>query len=410
MKSSAVELLGKGEVPVVIMAGSRSEYLRQQLESLDALGHAQLVIISFNRPVLENSRSATLTKSFEAASLMRHLVIWPIWIRPSVVREGMNRHLKTVWMETMVGVWEVLRGYEGDAVFLEDDLVVSPDFFAAMSAASKIKQSSNMAVFAMGGWAGENTGLKRSPEEFIRKTWSAFPTMGYGFNRSLWRQISAVKEEITNSSGYDCLPEQVYCMHDLNDWSFAVSHSLRLRYDHTHEPGLKSFQVFKEIQLIQPLGSRVWHIGANSSIAEDATQKSGWTVSARPPWAGYLNFSRQQLTYSLRPGRFDYDGQECPAGGERSLGTSSVPCDLQQAIAYCAARPPQYESTDIRSACEDSCLQRLLACSSDPVVSKMMGVQVGTAKQMEAACSGSTNGALRYYRPGCRSWAIQEWL
>ena len=81
IKSPAVELLRKGEVPVVIMAGSRSEYLQQQLESLDALGHAQLVIVSFNRPVLKNSRSAKLTKSFEAASLMRHLVIWPIWVR-----------------------------------------------------------------------------------------------------------------------------------------------------------------------------------------------------------------------------------------------------------------------------------------------------------------------------------------
>eukprot|EP01043_Picozoa_sp_COSAG02_P109927 COSAG02_NODE_46037_length_352_cov_0.802372_1_plen_117_part_11 len=117
-------------------------------------------------------------------------------------------------MDTMTKVWEILRGYDGDAVFLEDDLLVSPDFFAAVGAASKIKQANDMAVFAMGGWSGQNIGSDGSLHNtrmFMRKTWSAFPTMGYGFNRSLWHRISEVRDEITKSTGLDCLPKQHFC-------------------------------------------------------------------------------------------------------------------------------------------------------------------------------------------------------
>ena len=37
--------------------------------------------------------------------------------------------MKHVWMETMKAVWDLLEGYDGDVCFLEDDLVVAPDFF-----------------------------------------------------------------------------------------------------------------------------------------------------------------------------------------------------------------------------------------------------------------------------------------
>ena len=77
----------------------------------------------------------------------------------------------------MAKAFSVLRGYDGDAVFLEDDLRVSPDFFSALEAASQIKQANDVAVFAMGGWAGQNIGSVHHPERFVLKTWSAFPVV-----------------------------------------------------------------------------------------------------------------------------------------------------------------------------------------------------------------------------------------
>ena len=68
-------------------------------------------------------------------------------------------------------------------VFLEDDLVVAPDFYASIAAASRFKRAANAPVFAMGGWAGINTKMP-DPHHFILKTWSAVPTMGYGFVRT----------------------------------------------------------------------------------------------------------------------------------------------------------------------------------------------------------------------------------
>ena len=406
---SAPSLLNKSDIPVVIMAGARSGYLRRQLQSLDDQGRARLVIVSFNRPKLSESHPTELTKSFEAAATMKHILIWPIWIQSRAASTSLNRHVKMVWIDTMIKVWETLHGYNGDAVFLEDDLLVSPDFFAAVGAASEIKQTNDLAVFSMGGWAGQNIGSDPSlhnPRQFMRKTWSAFPTMGYGFNRSLWHRISEVRDEITNSTGLDCLPLQKFCAHNLDDWSFAVSRSLRLSYNRTHDPYLRNFEVFKEVQLVQPPVSRVWHIGANSSIAEDDTQKVGWKVSELPPWVGLVNRSKRKLTYSLAQGNFDYDGKECLARGETS---TTPPCMLQEALLYCQAKPPNVRTgADAWEVCEDTCVAKLLACSSTPVVAERLGLKVSTVRDMATLCFAPSKGIL-YFRSGCRSWAIREY-
>lgn len=396
---SASRLLKKNDIPVVIMAGSRSEYLLQVLQQLDDLGRAQLVIVSYNRPKISESHPIELTKSFEVAGTMKNLIVWPIWSSQNLLTDAhgsMNRYVKVVWMETMAKVWETLHGYDGDVIFLEDDLLVSPDFFTAVDAASEVKQSSNTAVFALGGWAGQNAGsASRRPEQFMRKTWSAFPTMGYGFNRSLWRRISTARGEIINSSGLDCAQQQNYCAHNLDDWSFAVSRSLRLRYGRTKDPYLRNFQTFKEVQLVQPPVSRVWHIGKDSSIAEDVSQKSGWDVSSVPPWVGYVNHSNHSITHTLLPGYFDYDGEECRI--------QSVPCDLRQAILQCQTKPSGLkDSTSTLTICDDDCVGRLLACSSDPKVAKIIGLPTSTVQYVADRCSGRLS-----LRAGCRSWTIQ---
>ena len=160
------------------MAGTRSEYLLQLLRGLDG-ERSRLVIVSFNRPegykLHDNATLPTLTKSFEAAGSMGNLKIWPMWVRAKDGRgaAGGNHYMKTVFVETMARTWDLLRGYDGDAAFLEDDLRVSPDFFSALKAASQIKRANDVGVFAMGGWAGQNTGSFHHPEaqHFVLKTW-----------------------------------------------------------------------------------------------------------------------------------------------------------------------------------------------------------------------------------------------
>ena len=49
-----------------------------------------------------------------------------------------NAYMKRVWVKTMTQAWALLPDYDGDMVFLEDDLRVAPDFFSAVAAASRI--------------------------------------------------------------------------------------------------------------------------------------------------------------------------------------------------------------------------------------------------------------------------------
>ena len=43
----------------------------------------------------------------------------------------------------IAGVWSLLEPYDGDVLFLEDDLLVSPDFYQVLAEASRLKQSPN---------------------------------------------------------------------------------------------------------------------------------------------------------------------------------------------------------------------------------------------------------------------------
>jgi len=179
-------------------------------------------------------------------------------------------------------------------VFLEDDLVVAPDFYASIAAASRFKRAANAPVFAMGGWAGIST-VEPRPQSFLHKTWVAFPTMGYGFNRTLWEELRPVSSQIAESTGVGDKKHTT-----LEDWSFAASSSLRQRFNATRSAVLRGFRVPAEVRLIQPTVSRVWHIGHNSSIAQDESQKQGWCVPQKPlrkpPLVSFLSSRRSLMS------------------------------------------------------------------------------------------------------------------
>ena len=58
-----------------------------------------------------------------------------------------------------------------------------------------------------------------------------------GFNRSLWDRIAPLADEIANSTGLDCLPGAKFCVHSLEDWSFAVSRENTSNLPTTYLPG-----------------------------------------------------------------------------------------------------------------------------------------------------------------------------
>ena len=75
-------------------------------------------------------------------------------------------------------MWDILKPYDGDVAFIEDDLVVSLDFYRALAETLRFKQLKGANVFAMGGWGGENL-MHATPELFSSNCYRGFPTMGY---------------------------------------------------------------------------------------------------------------------------------------------------------------------------------------------------------------------------------------
>jgi hypothetical protein len=139
---------------------------------------------------------------------------------------GVDKHLKLHWIWSMVQVFNHLlpNKYNGDVLFLEDDVLVSPDIFNVVLWSSLYRQSGHSIVVdgrkkkylpivtALSGWNGEHL-YQPYPFHFRTIKGRAFPTLGYAFNRSLFKQINEIKEMIIGLTD--------------NDWTTAVSISLQ---------------------------------------------------------------------------------------------------------------------------------------------------------------------------------------
>ena len=101
---------GPHDIPIVIMAGYRAEYLRQVLQSLDVA--PRLVIVSFNTP--PTSPRHSLAESFQVARQVKHLRIRPLHVELECGECGVrgNAYVKRVWVETVRRVFGLLDGYD----------------------------------------------------------------------------------------------------------------------------------------------------------------------------------------------------------------------------------------------------------------------------------------------------------
>ena len=179
--------------------------------------------------------------------------------------------LKHLWYAAMHFVWGSLALYDGDVVFLEDDVVPSPDFFHALDFATTTKNAHHLfQIVAMGGWGGENQ-VAADARTFTMKASSSFPTMGYAFDRMLWREIAGVEREV--------LQDAVH-----TDWAESLGKALCTRAIARLFPlELASFHQLGHIKIIQPTLSRVWHIGTQSQVGS-VHQTGGYRWPDRAPW------------------------------------------------------------------------------------------------------------------------------
>ena len=291
--SSASGYHGELGVPVVVFAGVRHQYLAETMRSLDT--SRRMCIVSFN-----SREEGQLQDSLAVLATVRNLEVRTLRVQPAAYGLTGHAYMKLVWLETVRAAFRAVRPYEGDVVFLEDDLQVAPDFWPVLDGAARFKRLGSVtAVFAMGGWGGHNL-VSADPQTFVLKTSRAFPTMGYGFNRSLAREIEAVSVEIRGEQRFP-------------DWSDAACHWLRLRYERTNRSELRSFASPRAMELVQPTLSRVWHIGQRSSIGEDGD----WEVAHNPPWQGR---SLSNFSWTMKPGLHDYHGVFCPPGSKCKEG------------------------------------------------------------------------------------------
>lgn len=303
-KNSMNETQIFSKIPIVVFAGHRSHHLADLLKSLDV--DRRLCIVSFNAAPSKShaGRPESLRSSYDASRHVNFLHIKRIRVQPPSTARHATRfahaYMKRVWVETMQRVWKLLEPYNGDVIFLEDDLLVSPDFFQTLDKVSRVKRSANgTAAFAMGGWGGENM-LNAEPAGILRRASTAFPTMGYGFNRSLWQRIEENLERVLRG------------MPNFQDWSDAVGRALTEEYARTNDSTLASFAIKYETDVIQPTLSRVWHVGRKSSIGIDGDRE----VSQDAPWSqwAHLLASGVKLNYTLKKGRYNPYGRLCKPG------------------------------------------------------------------------------------------------
>jgi hypothetical protein len=237
--------------PIVIFAGTRTHFLGRLIRAISQnqtfTGKRDCVFAVDSLEVADFISDAIVTACESTRTIFPKTA-------PQQSFESKEIRLKHHWFNVMHNVWDLLSDYDGDIVFLEDDILISPDFFTALDAAVRFKKQSNgiAQVLAMGGWGGEHQ-IDSDPSTFTLKLSHAFPTMGYAFNRLLWNQIQKIEDAAKND---DSLP----------DWSMCIAKHLWQRAVEKDFPlELVGFHQRNGIKVIQPTVSRVWHMGAFES-------------------------------------------------------------------------------------------------------------------------------------------------
>ena len=191
-----------------------------------------------------------------------------------------SMHLKSHWVWGLSQIFEIiLDRYDGDVLILEDDVLVSPDVFHVVDYASAYRRSGYgdaPVVTALGGWNGEHL-FAPHPHHLRTIQGRAFPTLGYAFNRTLFRKIKIAMPRILHPSAK-------------GDWTGAVSNALEAQAIWQADNAFTRFQERQKHKRQKHRGNNSINnssssVDNNSSIDNNSisisNRKKIWTKDAR---------------------------------------------------------------------------------------------------------------------------------
>ena len=172
------------------------------------------------------------------------------------------------------------QSFSGDVLFIEDDVVVAPDFMEVMWYALRVKNSIANVHFSTLQGVGEENLVDHRPDAFVVSQVPVVQSIGYAFNSSTWEYIKTFEED---ALGYA-----------ERDWPLYLG--LMLLYN-------RNTTVFR---IASPTISRIWHVGDNDlGSSSDLNGNSSYKPEQLPPWKRareqrYLNRHKAEILAGVR--------------------------------------------------------------------------------------------------------------
>ncbi|RDD39485.1 hypothetical protein TrispH2_008763 [Trichoplax sp. H2] len=288
-------------IPMVIFSSFRLHYITQLLQSLKvAAMTANLDGASPCLFVLHRNKDVSQQHIRDMQRLLNTIQFCKVYQwRVHAPNQGKRTasSFKAVWFDAVKRAFESQKfatstsSYEDDIIFLEDDIILSPDALKVFRYGIYQKNRHNSVIaVALGGWSGENV-INAHPDTFIVRRSFHFPSMAYAFNVSTWKIIKSSK----------------FLKHRNRDWSEALGDIVNRRL------GWVPY-------FIVPTLGRIWHIGSqglglrgDSSMRRHVELRAHWTKAPR-----LINFHSAKVNKGYRDlfgfycGQFILKSSLCP--------------------------------------------------------------------------------------------------
>ena len=182
--------------PVLVVAHDRAEYLRACLEAVfrtrgDGKGGKHPVFVSQDGT---DAATADVARSFPIAALWHYD---SGSATPEASVDGhVSPHIRPYYRISRHYGYALSRLFDdcrefARAIVLEEDMVVSPDFFSFMSAMAPILDE-DPTVYAISSWNDNglsDSAVRRKPRRAYRSDF--FPGLGWMLRRALWRELTS---------------------------------------------------------------------------------------------------------------------------------------------------------------------------------------------------------------------------
>lgn len=234
-------------VPLALILNRNNRHLSKVFEAIRNITARQprVCLVVVDNATLQREMSADSSGTFAM----------PSFCSPSITihfdhRSAHDDKPSSRWISSVQHVWSspALRNYSGDILFLDEDVVPSPDLMQAATFGIKAKSESGIAqVVALGGWGGENQ-VNAEIHTFTLKMSEGFPMGACAFNRELWTEIQALEPWMLEENS--------------GDWPTRLGRALSDRArKSSFPPKLRAFHQSGRIKVIQPTLSRLWYVG-----------------------------------------------------------------------------------------------------------------------------------------------------